>query len=201
MISTSAPGTFTLEITNTTNGCTNTEVATVDQDITTPVAEAGPSDIINCYNPSLVLSAGLSSQGSQFTYQWTTTDGLITADANTLYPTITQSGTYELLVTNTSNNCISTDVVTIQENLAQPSAQITTPEILDCITTQTTLNSTGSSAGAIYDYQWTTNDGNILSGENGTSPVVDDAGTYVLEIINTVNGCTETANITVDRRY
>jgi gliding motility-associated-like protein len=198
ILSTTTPGTFTLEVTNTDNGCTNTEETTVNQDITAPLAEAGPQDVINCYNPSLVLNAAASSQGSEFVYQWTTTDGLITADANTLSPTITQAGTYELLVTNTSNNCTATDIVSIQENLALPAIQIATPEILDCETTQTNLNSTGSSTGSVYNYQWTTNDGNILSGDNGTSPLVDDAGTYVLEIINTVNGCSETASILVE---
>ncbi|MEZ4893793.1 MAG: hypothetical protein R2778_12360 [Saprospiraceae bacterium] len=37
---------------------------------------------------------------------------------------------------------------------------------------------------------WTTSNGNIVSGEDTANPLIDQPGTYQLEITNTVNGCT-----------
>jgi uncharacterized protein YuzB (UPF0349 family) len=49
----------------------------------------------------------------------------------------------------------------------------------------------------MFSYSWTTVDGNIVSGETTLTPVVDVVGSYVLSVLNSENGCSETASVSV----
>ncbi len=63
---------------------------------------------------------------------------------------------------------------------------------MTCTLTSFALNGNGSSTGNEFSYLWTTPDGNILSGLNTLDPVIDEPGTYTIEVLNVDNGCTET---------
>ena len=47
------------------------------------------------------------------------------------------------------------------------------------------------------DFSWSTANGNIVSGANSATAVVDQAGTYILTATNTENGCTGTDTVEV----
>jgi len=54
------------------------------------------------------------------------------------------------------------------------------------------------SAGANFSHTWVAaNGGNIVSGGNTLSPIVNTPGLYTLRVTNQTNGCTATAQITV----
>jgi gliding motility-associated-like protein len=192
------PGNYALVVTNTSNGCTATDVALVVDSRQLPVAEAGPEDIVNCYQPSLQINGAASSNGPEYTYSWTTADGNILSGANTLTPTVNQSGTYTLLVSNTANGCTNTDAVFINQNTAPPFAEAGAAGLLTC--TEFTVTLAGSaSTGSEFTYVWTTADGNIVAGDSILSPIVDAPGQYQLLVFNTLNGCTATDTTTVAR--
>jgi len=65
---------------------------------------------------------------------------------------------------------------------------------LNCLVSEITLSGEGSSLGGNFLTQWTTTNGNILSGANTLTPLVDAAGVYELLVTNTDNGCTSTAS-------
>jgi len=52
------------------------------------------------------------------------------------------------------------------------------------------LSGNGSSFGPQFTYLWTTNNGNITSGETTLNPTVNTSGTYTLRVTNNINGCT-----------
>ena len=188
-----APGIYVLTVTNTATNCTNLGSLTVQAQTALPAAEAGPADELTCTETSLALNGAGSATGNNFTYDWTTLDGTILSGANTLAPMIGASGTYQLLVTNSVTGCTNTDQVAITQSLDAPQAVAAAPIGLTCEILAVTLDAAGTSTGNNFNYEWTTPDGNIVSGANSLAPSVDQPGTYQLLVTNTSNGCTETA--------
>jgi hypothetical protein len=195
-----AVGTYELLVTNTTNGCTAISAVSIAEDRVFPTVDAGPTATINCYNPTLTLSATATATGAQPTYTWTTPTGTITSGGNTLTPTISAPGTYNLLVLNGLNGCQTADVVVIDQNNSVPTAEAGGPGLIDCQHPTVTLTGSGTSANSAATYAWTSPDGgNIASGSTTPSPVVDAPGTYVLTVLDTINGCTATDQVLVTR--
>ncbi len=193
------PGIYEVIATNTTNGCSTVAVREVLANKQAPVAEAGISSELSCSVTSLALNGSGSSMGSQYFYQWSTSDGEILTGPNSLTPTIVKKGTYRLVVVNENNGCMSEDQVVINSDTLLPAIVIPLPEALTCMQSQVVLQSqvtTGSGAGNIV-YAWTTTNGSIVSGESAPSLVVDATGNYTLAVIDTQNGCTNTASTVV----
>jgi len=191
-------GTYTLLVSNGTTGCTSTESVTVSGNTQLPTATIAPPGVVDCTTPEISIDATGSSQGGNFTYNWTSTPpGGISGGGNTLTPDVDQAGTYTLTVTNTDNQCTATASVAVTSNLTPPVAAATPPALLTCAVTQITINGSGSSTGPNFSYEWTTNGGNIVSGETTLNPLVDGPGTYTLVVTNTTNGCTKSVTVTV----
>ncbi len=192
-----ASGTYTLTVTNTSNGCTSSDVTSVTSNFIAPTSNAGANMVITCATPQVMLNGAGSSSGANFTYLWTTSNGNIVSGANTLTPTVNAAGTYCLLVTNTANGCTATDCTSVSQNTTAPVANAGSASPLTCTTSSVTLNGSASSSGANFTYLWTTSNGSIVSGATTTMPVVNAAGIYTLTVTNSVNGCTATSSVTV----
>ncbi|MEM6965613.1 MAG: hypothetical protein AAF573_12655, partial [Bacteroidota bacterium] len=187
-----ATGTYTLEVTNLTNGCTNQDIVVVSENFTLPTAVAGMPDTINCNQLSLNLDGTASSVGSAFTYFWDTDIGNILFGDSTLTPLVNTEGNYTLVVTDTINGCTNSASVDIASDLVFPIADVGEDTLLDCGIASVLLGSNNSSVGAALVYEWTTTDGNILSGDASLFVEVNTGGTYVFTIQNTQNGCSST---------
>ncbi|MFK8009713.1 MAG: choice-of-anchor L domain-containing protein [Saprospiraceae bacterium] len=185
-----APGEYQILVTNTDNGCVATEVVTVSQDSNAPIAEAGLDDLLNCNITSLILDASGSSQGLEFTYEWTTSNGNIVSGGTTLNPEINAPGDYQLVVSNVANGCSTVSSLVIDIDDETPTAEAGLSQFLSCTNSSLTLDGTGSSAGTDFTYQWVTSNGNIVSGENSLTPEVNATGTYELIVTSGINGCT-----------
>jgi gliding motility-associated-like protein len=192
-----APGTYILVVENISNGCTSTASVVVDADFNLPTADAGTTITLTCSNPSLSLNGFGSSQGSNFSYQWSTVDGQIETGDTGLEPIVSQAGSYQLLVLNTDNGCSSDALVSVSEDFVAPQADAGATFELDCNATSIQLDGSGSSQGAIYSYAWSTNNGNIQTGLNSLNPTINAPGVYELQVTNTQNGCTETAQVVI----
>ena len=190
-------GTYLLTITNLNSNCTATEEVTVTENFTTPQADAGATATLTCTNDTLQLNGTNSIFGNNSAVQWTTPDGSFAEGENTLTPTITLPGTYTLVITNNDSGCTNESSVIIDENMAIPMADAGAPMELTCTVTSVILDGNSSSQNGNFTYNWTTQNGNIVSGGDGLSPVVDASGEYLLTIINTDNGCENTGQVTV----
>ncbi len=114
-----AAGTYLLTITNIQEGCSKIgQVVVSNQPI---VANAGPDTGIPCGGTQVTLNGTNSSIGAQYTHFWTTANGNILANANTLNPIVNQPGTYTLVVTNILTGCTKTDDVKVFPGPAIPS--------------------------------------------------------------------------------
>jgi len=120
--------TFTLIVDST--GCVAVDSIEVFGDDTTPFAEAGFNQELNCATSEVTLSGLNSSIGSGFTYEWGSIQGNIISGANTLSPVVDEPGIYELVVTYSELGCTAIDEVVVFENAAVPSgAFITSNEL------------------------------------------------------------------------
>lgn len=191
-----AAGTYTLVVTNTSNGCSSEDVVNISANFDTPVASIAPPAVINCANPEIELDAGNSTQGNGIVFTWSTPDGNIASGGTSPNPTVDAPGKYILVLSNTLSGCADTTAVTVVDNLALPTADAGPGDTLRCTTPQISLTGSGSS-GPDFTYLWQTADGNIVSGENSLSPVVDAAGTYTLLVTDTTNGCTAESTVTI----
>ncbi len=185
-----AGGAYLLTVTGP-NGCTSTATANVVQDNAPPGATAFVSGPLTCIISTVQLLG--SSQGQNVTYAWTGPNGFTSNQQN---PNTNVTGPYTLTVT-APNGCTSTATATVTQNIAPPTASIAAPPKLNCNNATVQLNATASSQGPNFTYSWTTPNGNIVSGSNTLTPVVNAAGTYNLLVTNTTNGCTATAGTTV----
>lgn len=192
------PGTYNLLITNTINGCTSTSTVNVTEDVVPPTAVAGPTVGLDCDTQTNTLDGNASSQGANFTYQWSTVTGQIISGGNTLTPQIGDPGLYTLTVENTTNGCVSTSSVTVTEDVAPPSFVIAPPQLLTCILQSTVLNGSGTGFGTGATTTWATSTGNIVSGGNTLAATVDAPGTYTLTVVNNQNGCTDQEQVVVN---
>jgi gliding motility-associated-like protein len=191
-------GMYYLEVISEVNGCTAEDSVFVSQNITIPISTAGVDTLITCDNSTLILNGTGSSIGTNYIYQWTATNGgIIDNNSSSLQPQISALGNYELVVTDLTNGCFATDFLTVDADTNPPTADAGSPDVIDCNQLILTLDGSFSSMGSIYEYEWITGDGNVLSGGNTLTPQIDSAGTYVLEVINTANGCTNVSIVTI----
>ncbi len=182
-------GTYKLLITDINNGCSQSASVTVPEDMVPPAADAGSTVGLDCDTPISTLNGTGSSAGANFSYLWTTNNGLLVSGATTLAPQVGAPGAYTLTVSNSQNGCTSTDSVVVTEDLTTPAFVITPPQVLTCLITTTPVTGSGSGFGSLPTYTWATSDGNIVYGGNTLSATVDAPGTYTLTILNNQTGC------------
>jgi gliding motility-associated-like protein len=109
-------GTYTMTLENTDNNCEVNRSVDVTEDVTLPDANIAPEGTLDCLTDQIDLSAQGSSQGSNFTYEWSTSDGLIlSGNVNQFRITIGEEGTYTVTVTNLTNGCINTADIEVVE--------------------------------------------------------------------------------------
>lgn len=189
------PGIYILSITNTNNFCVSTDTVEVTQDIATPAAAAGQDWMLNCQTTNVTLDGSQSATGANIAYLWTG-PGINAGNQNQQSPNVTQPGNYALLVTNTSNGCTAQDDVTVNQDIAQPTADAGASFTLTCAQNSRAIDASASSVGTNFEYLWQ-GPGINTSNFNVQNPVVADSGTYTLLVTNIVNFCTATAQVYV----
>jgi gliding motility-associated-like protein len=195
-ISVSSDGNYTLTVVNNDNGCSSSISTFVEESVSTFLVDIEQPNELNCDITQFDLMATENS-GSQVLYAWSTNNGNIIAGEETLNPTINQAGDYILVVTDPSNGCTSESSITVVQDSNVPELSIDTPSMITCDMGQVEINALGSSEGLDFLIEWTTINGNIISGENSLTPNVSSAGTYTLSITNTTNNCQLTQDVDI----
>ncbi len=184
-------GNYELFITDETNGCVHQANINIEENFDLPNIEIVPPNIINCYEPTIILDATTSSQGQMYEIAWSG-NGL---NETTLNPEIAEAGVYTLTIVNTENGCKVTESVEVIVDLEEPISQTAVYDELDCVTASVDLDGTGSSSGNIFTYEWM-GVGEIIN-STSLNPTVSETGMYELMVTNVENGCTAIAPIQV----
>ncbi len=179
-------GMYSLVITNTQTGCSDTDVVEVMADLEAPTALAGDDQDITCIVTSVMLQSETpNSPMTEFTWDG---PGINATNVNLPNPTVDIAGTYTLIITNMDNGCVSLpDIVNVLENNTDPTAEIqqSTAE-LNC--NVLSLDLIGNSPNSDVVYEWLDENGNQIA----TTAVVDEVangGVYTFVVLDTITGC------------
>ncbi|TNE58739.1 MAG: T9SS type A sorting domain-containing protein [Bacteroidetes bacterium] len=183
-------GEYVVMVTDSVTGCSNSAIATVVADTDPPGAMA-TGGVLTCVENTVTLSG--SSQTSNPAFSWTGPNGFSSADPN---PTVDLEGDYVLTVTG-QNGCTSTATAVVVLDNTPPGASISASGNLNCNNATVNLTAGSNAPGNFLEHEWTLPDGSTVS--TGNNPILSAAepGTYSVEITNTENGCTSTADIVV----
>src|SRR5690606_12110328 len=117
----------------------------------------------------------------------------------TLHPVVNAPGTYTLTVSylNGIGGCSkSVNVVVAETNPIQ--ASISAPQSLNCLPNTPLMAQSNLPPTAFANYQWTAGPGgNIVSGANTATALVDQPGSYAVVVTNSATGCTATASVNI----
>ncbi len=188
-----SPASYTVEITDPANGCTNSSGVNVEIDTAKPTIDVDKTpDLLTCDVSSVILNG--SSTTPDVNYSWTTTGTGSILNPSSTQPRVDDTGYYKLTVTSNSNGCSISDSVLVEENKSAPHIWVEPfPDTINCAVSEVQLK--GSSTTAGVSYAWT-GPGNI-SVPTAMEPFVDKPGIYTLTVKNVSNGCTSTADVTV----
>ncbi len=155
-----------------------------------------PTDQFSCQDTVITLTT-LTSPSSGLIYSWTTNTGVLVPplDQNTVQTTAI--GWYTVTIEESVAGCRDSAGIYVGASLAIPQVVILPPEVLNCVQNTITLDATGSSSGPDYIVQWSTGNGQILSGGNTLTPVVGHPGDYQLNILDVNSECTATGTVQV----
>ena len=166
------------------NGCSETstpiEITKDDTQPTVSVSVDGNDTELTCNLTSITLRA--ASTTSNVTYKWTVDNNATVLSTNDNHTT-SNKGIYTVTVT-AQNGCTGTDQVTITENVAQPTVQLTANrDVINCKDLDATLTVTATGGDTPYQYAW-----NGGAYGNETTQTVTAGGTYTVKVKGG-NGC------------
>ena len=196
--SVAVPGLYTLTVVNTVLGCASIPATvSVGDDTNAPLVVLQVLDVLDCTTSSVVIDGSSSQSGNNIIYQWY--DANLNPIGGAIDPTleVNEADLYFLLVTDTLSGCGAMDSVQVEEDIEYPVAVAGQPQHLDCETTAVTLDGGASQSGPVITYTWSTTTGNIISGGQSINPVVNEPGLYILTVVDTFNGCSNTDTVLV----
>jgi gliding motility-associated-like protein len=180
-------GSYTLTVSDNSNGCSSIDNVIVTLNNTAPTANAGPDQNITCASPSIQLDGSASSSGSNYSYTWS---GTLVSGAGTQTPIVNQVGTYTITVTNTTNGCTATDEVTISTTNG-PTFSSTNTSDASCNLPNGGATVTVTGGSPPYSCEWDSNPVQI-----GQTLANVPAGNYTATVTDAV-GCTIITSVTI----
>ena len=186
-----SPGRFVFEIYDPATMCTSvSDTLDLPANNTPPVAAVVDDMLmLGCDNSTQILDGTPSSTGPNFTYAWF--DNNPTPFSTTVMATATAAGTYELVVTDTTNGCTASAFVEVVATTDFPTADAGPDRVLTCQIQEVTLDGSNSSQGAPgdYTYEWMNGCGAAMSSTDELTTTVTQGCTYSLRVTDNSNGC------------
>ena len=182
-----AAGMYMVTVTDLDDGMSATATATINQPATAVDLTIAETQNITCDNPTGSATAGATGGTGTIDFSWS--NGMTG-------PTVTLgAGLFGVTATD-ENGCIDTATGSIVQNDTPPIAEAGPNQELTCTTSSVTLQGSGS-MGAAISYNWTTQNGNFVNGQNTLNPVVDAVGIYTLTVTNNDTGCSSSDMVEV----
>jgi hypothetical protein len=187
------PGTYSLTVTNTSSGCSNSSNLLIIRSRFPLVTISTPDAYLNCSGTDPILKSTVTGNIGPFAYQWYNNSVLIDGATNPNFAACFP-GTYSLTVTNTSSGCANNSnqqiIYPIDAHLVAIS---TTNAYLNCTGPCPILRSTVTGGTGPFSYQWYNNSA-IIDGATNPNFAACYPGTYSLMVTNTSSGCANNSN-------
>ncbi|MCC6371277.1 MAG: gliding motility-associated C-terminal domain-containing protein [Bacteroidia bacterium] len=190
------PGVYTATIT-ATGGCYTVTTFTINSSPTpasVSLTPSGPNYILNCYSPSVTISAANTS----FNYTWTNGSAAPVNGPTGIFSN-TGLGNWTITVINPASGCVGTKTISIGINTAVPVSAITpTFQNITCnLSSITTLTAQSSVSVNISHLITSPQGGTFSSNSYSTTYSPGSPGTYTYCLINDLNGCSSCKEFTV----
>ncbi|UCA59795.1 gliding motility-associated C-terminal domain-containing protein [Chryseobacterium rhizoplanae] len=191
------------------NGCASQNPATITIEVSEPFT-AQNAILHKCYQPGLTYNLKESegqittATGVTFTYYIDQNDANA-GNGNFIVAPTTYSplSANQIIYVRVSNGGCSYVVSLQLLRTAETTLTIAAPQTVTCTTPQITLNASASVIPSGSTITWTTAGGNIVSGANTLTPVVNAGGTYTLTVTNVFQpgnlNCSYTSTVTVNQ--
>ncbi|MEJ7642949.1 MAG: hypothetical protein WKF87_00005, partial [Chryseolinea sp.] len=200
-----AAGVYTVESTNTANGCVDTEVVTVNNVIITPVISSAnvTSHLTKCspFNGEVTVSGTPAGSNTFYWFQGNvgTPDTLASNYKGATYTGI-NAGYYTVVMVNNFTRCQSArSVVQVLDNTTNPVVTTTSTNQTSCTAAspngQASANVGGTTTG--YKFRWFAGADTSVFLAQSASITNRAAGTYTVKGINTVTRCFELRQVTI----
>jgi gliding motility-associated-like protein len=193
---TDRPGSYSLIVIDLGNGCADTLAFNVSGDFTIPDPTLAPANPITCSEQTSLLSITQPTNPNGFQFLWTNAEDEIISTNPTAEATA--SGWYYLVLTSEVNGCSSQpDSVFVALDFEVPIVAVDTDGNISCDQPLVHLDGGGSSQGANFSYQWSSNNGTLLGSGTNLLDSTQVAGIYTLSVTNITTGCTNTDSVVV----
>ena len=187
-LTTDQTGNYRFQSLDLRNGCSAEVEVMVLEDSQLPIIDAGLNDTLTCSEASLALDPSIPANPS-LEIRWSGNNNQSITNSTIANPMINEPGVYTLLVTDPANGCVAMDSLLIILDTLPPRIDAGNDTIISCLSNQLTLEGVVLDAGIETEANWTTINGRILSVNADKSPIIDQPGTYYLEVVNMQNGC------------
>ena len=186
-------GTYSLVVSDGSNGCSVTKTVNVTADLIAPDVDLETPELITCSKSS--VSVAVSNPNSAYNYTWTLGATAIASAPNT---NVTAAGSYILTVKNPINGCVATKNIDVKEDKIKPTIGVLgTAFELYCKKTSIAFAPVVTTV-TNPTFAWSaTNAANIIANPTTASASVTTAGTYSLLVTNPDNGCSATKSVDV----
>jgi hypothetical protein len=187
-------GEYTLYVTNTDIMCTTSANVSVD-DTGGGVEAVGVAEgKISCKSDVVTLESNGSTIGDDIVLSWRDAEGNeISVDPSV---EVNVSGEYTLVVTDTSLDCSSEEVIVVEEDKEAPEI-LAEGDTLSCEQTEIQLNASVNNYDGDVAIVWRNEAGDIV-GQEATINVTE-VGNYTVEITNEENGCSAVKTVEVSK--
>ncbi len=173
------------------NGCLTVDSTLVILDTRLPAVNV-EADVLNCVTTEVVLTA--QTEEAVFSYEWKDENGFLSS-ASSL--SISQPGNYTVVVTGL-NLCVDSTSVQVTEDVEPPDIIIESSGIVQCNATMVGLDASASIGRNNIAFQWSTDNGNIITNPENSTIQIDGSGDYRLTVMDIVNGCIADTIIVVE---
>lgn len=149
-----------------------------------------------CTGKTTTITSTAVSANANLNYLWTTLDGNIISDPTAPSIEVDAGGIYSVNIEDANGCKASTDVGVVE--VADYSLMILSPDVLNCESnvTETLEAIVSQPPGLNFDFLWTSNTAQIVSGENTATPIVDQPGIYTVLVTDNF-GCSKTEGVQV----
>ncbi len=183
-----AEGTYKINVTNNINGCSIEKSVTVTEDKEKPTVNIIEPLSLTCVRNAVAINTEIADMSKDYEVSWQTIDGNFLENRSTLTPSVDQPGTYTLKVKDAENFCETEVQANVMIDTLSPKVDAGATSVFNCDVSRVNLSGSVVDNRA-YEFNWTTQNGNIIEGENTLNPAIDIAGEYQLFVKDEVNGC------------
>ena len=153
-----------------------------------------------CKVDSVIMGGTLTSEGIEFSYLWSTSDGKLGAKKNEKFAYALSPGNYKFKVSNIINGCQDSTEINIQADTLRPVALGGGDKFLTCATNTVTIGSVLSDGGSGFIARWTiiqSNNLSFFSQPTRKTQTLSSPGIFKYNVENTRNGCKDSVTVTV----